>query len=154
MEVILKEDVIKLGRRGDKVAVAEGYGRNYLLPRRLAIEATPANLRNLEQMRAAAARQSAKDLESAQRQAQQLAALHLAFQRRAGEHGTLFGSVTSMDIAAELERHGFQLDRRRLHLPEPLKTTGKFKVPVQLHHDVTVELQVEIEAEKPAEDGE
>ncbi len=151
MEVILKQDVPKLGRRGDLVKVAEGYGRNYLLPHRLAIEATAANLKNIEQMRAAAARKSAAELTSARELAQQLEAQALVFQRRAGEQGTLFGSVTSMDVAAELERRGFNLDRRRIHLPEPIKSLGKYQVPAQLHAEVTIQLQVEVQPENPEE---
>ena len=151
MEVILKQDVPKLGHRGDVVKVAEGYGRNYLLPHHLAIEATAANLKNIEQMRAAAARKSAQEVSSARDLARQLEALSLVFLRRAGEHGALFGSVTSMDVAAALERHGFNLDRRRIHLPEPIKSLGKFEVPAQLHADVTVKLQVEVQPESTEE---
>lgn len=151
MEVILKQDVPKLGRRGDQVKVAEGYGRNYLLPHKLAIEATSANLKNVEQMRAASARKSAQELASAQNLAQQLEAQALVFQRRAGEHGTLFGSVTSMDVAAELERRGFALERRRIHLPDPIKTLGKYEVPAQLHAEVTIKLHVEVQPENPEE---
>jgi len=144
MEVILKEDVQKLGRRGDVVKVADGYGRNYLLPQHKAILATPANLKNIEQMRAAALRREAHDRDAAQALASHLSGQALSFVRRAGEHDTLFGSVTSMDIAQELENRGFQIERRRIELPEPIKTLGRFKVSVHLFRDVNAELAVEV----------
>ena len=147
MEVILKEDVPKLGSRGDVVKVAEGYGRNYLLPQKLAIEATAANKSVIEQMKAAAVRRQQRDKADAEALAKQLDAVALSFTRRAGDHDQLFGSVTSSDIAAELERKGFNLDRRKIHLDEPLKTTGEFKVPVRLFKDVTATLKVTVQKE-------
>src|SRR5947209_16927723 len=114
MEVILKEDVAKLGSRGDVVKVAEGYGRNYLLPRKLAIEATAANRAVVEQMKAASVRRSAKEKGEAEQLAKQFEGVRLSFTRRAGEHDHLFGSVTSADIAQELERKGFNIDRRKI----------------------------------------
>src|SRR6266567_4468937 len=122
MEVILKEDVPKLGSRGDVVKVAEGYGRNFLLPKKLAIEATQANKSVIEQMKAAAARRTQKDKAAAEALAGQLAAVTITLHRRSGEHEQLFGSVTSSDLAAELERKGFNIDRRKIHLDEPIKT--------------------------------
>lgn len=157
MEVILKQDVPKLGRRGDVVKVADGFGRNFLLPTRKAIAATPANLRNIEHMRAAAQREEARDQDAARALGGQLAQLRLRFERRAGENKTLFGSVTSMDLASALEERGFAIDRRKIELGEPIKTTGQFTVPVQLYRGVTAELQVEVVplaaegAEAPAE---
>lgn len=148
MEIILKEDVNKLGHKGDLVKVADGYARNYLLPHKLAILATPSNLKNIEQMRAAARRKEAKDVESAQGLAAQLAQVALRFTRRAGEHDTLFGSVTSMDIAAELAAQSFEIDRRKIELKEPLKALGRFKVPVHLYRNVIAELSVEIAREE------
>ncbi len=111
MEVILKEDVVKLGSRGDVVKVAEGYGRNYLLPRKLAIEATAANRAVVDQMKAAGLRRSAKEKGEAEQLAKQFEGVRLTFTRRAGEHDHLFGSVTAADIAQELERRGFKLHR-------------------------------------------
>src|SRR4051812_45152033 len=116
MEVILKEDVASLGSRGDVVKVAEGYGRNYLLPRKLAIQATKANRAVVEQMKASSLRRSAKEKGEAEQLAKQFEGVRLVFTRRAGEHDQLFGSVTSADIAAQLEKQGFNVDRRKLHL--------------------------------------
>ncbi len=151
MEVILKEDVPKLGSRGDVVKVAEGYGRNFLLPKKLAIEASRANKAVIEQMKAAAVRRSAKEKAQAEELSKQFDGLSVSFQRRAGEHDQLFGSVTSSDIAEALTRKGFDLDRRKIQLHEPLKTLGEFTVPVKLHKDVTTHLKVTIEKEAVAE---
>lgn len=147
MEVILKEDVIKLGSRGDVVKVAEGYGRNYLLPRKLAIEATVGNKKVIEQMRAAAVRRSAKEKAQAEELSKQFDGISVSFQRRSGEHDQLFGSVTSADIAEALEKKGFNVDRRKIQLHEPLKTVGEFTVPIKLHKEVTTHLKVMIEKE-------
>ena len=147
MEVILKEDVAKLGSRGDVVKVAEGYGRNFLLPRRLAIEATAGNKKVIEQMRAAALRRSATEKAQAEELSRQFDGLSVAFQRRSGEHDQLFGSVTSADLADALEKKGFNIDRRKIQLHETLKTLGEFTVPVKLHKDVTAHLKVVIEKE-------
>lgn len=151
MEVILKEDVAKLGSRGDVVRVAEGYGRNFLLPRKLAIEASRGNKAVIEQMKAAAVRRSAKEKAQAEELAKQFDGLAVSFQRRAGEHDQLFGSVTASDIAEALSKRGFNLDRRKIQLHEPLKTLGDFTVPVKLHKDVTTHLKVTIEKEAAPE---
>jgi large subunit ribosomal protein L9 len=145
MEVILKEDVAKLGSRGEVVKVAEGYGRNFLLPRKLAIEATPGNRKVIEQMRAAALRRSAKEKAQAEELAKQFEGLAVSFERRSGEHDQLFGSVTSGDISEALEKKGFDVDRRKVQLHEPLKSLGEFAVPIKLHKDVTAHLKVTIE---------
>jgi len=147
MEVILNEDVAKLGSRGDVVKVAEGYGRNYLLPRKLAIEATTANKAVIDQMKAAAVRRSAKEKSEAESLAKQFEGLSVAFQRRSGENVQLFGSVTSSDIAEALEKKSFHIDRRKIQLHEPLKSLGEFDVPVKLHKDVTTHVKVVIEKE-------
>jgi large subunit ribosomal protein L9 len=144
MEVILKEDVPKLGNRGDVVKVAEGYGRNFLLPKKLAIEASGANKAVIEQMKASAVRRSAKEKGDAEALAKQFNGVSLHFTRRAGEHDHLFGSVTSSDIASELEARGFNLDRRKIQLNEPLKNLGEFTVPIRLHRDVTTNIQVTV----------
>jgi large subunit ribosomal protein L9 len=151
MEVILKEDVHKLGSRGDVVKVADGYGRNYLLPRKLAIEATKANRAVIEQMKAAAVRRSAREKADAEALSSQFNNLSLSFQRRSGEHDQLFGSVTSADLAAEMEKKGFNVDRRKIQLHEPLKSLGEFTVPVKLHKDVTAHVRVVIEKEATEE---
>jgi large subunit ribosomal protein L9 len=147
MEVILKEDVAKLGSRGDLVKVAEGYGRNFLLPRKLAIEASAGNKTVIEQMRAAAVRRSAKEKAQAEELSKQFDGLSVAFQRKSGENDQLFGSVTSGDIADALTKKGFNLDRRKIQLHEPLKTLGEFTIPVKLHKEVTAHLRVVIEKE-------
>ncbi|MGA2904665.1 MAG: 50S ribosomal protein L9 [Candidatus Korobacteraceae bacterium] len=151
MEVILKEDVAKLGSRGDVVKVAEGYGRNYLLPRKLAIEATPANRAVIEQMKASAVRRLAREKGDAEAQGKQLAGVELGFTRKSGEHDQLFGSVTSADIARELEHKGFNIDRRKIQLDEPLKHVGEFNVSIKLHRDVIVPVKVTIQKEAVVE---
>jgi len=147
MEVILKEDVPKLGSRGEVVKVAEGYGRNYLLPRKLAIEATLANKAVIEQMKAAAVRRTAKEKTEAEALAKQFEGLSVSFHRKSGDNDQLFGSVTSSDIAEALEKKSFHIDRRKIQLHEPLKSLGEFDVPVKLHKDVTTHLKVVIEKE-------
>jgi large subunit ribosomal protein L9 len=151
MEVILKEDVASLGSRGDVVKVAEGYGRNYLLPRKLAIRASEGNKAVIEQMKAAAVRRSAKEKTGAEALAKQFEGLSVSFTRRAGEADQLFGSVTSGDIADALTKKGFDIDRRKIQVHEPLKSLGEFDVPVRLHKDVTTHLKVIIEKEEVAE---
>jgi large subunit ribosomal protein L9 len=150
MEVILKEDVPKLGHRGEVVKVAEGYGRNYLLPHKLAIEATAANRAVIEQMKQSAVRKSAVEKADSEALAKQLEGVTLAFQRKAGEKDHLFGSVTSSDIAEALERQGFNIDRRKIQLHESLKSLGEFDVPIKLHRDVTTRIKVTVEKEAEA----
>jgi large subunit ribosomal protein L9 len=147
MEVILKEDVEKLGHRGEIVKVAEGYGRNFLLPRKLAIEASGANKAVIEQMKAAAVRKSAKEKTGAEALAAQLNDVQLAFHRKVGDKEHLFGSVTSSDIAGALEAKGFNVDRRKIHLDDPLKSLGEFHVPVKLHREVTAHIKVTVSRE-------
>ena len=147
MEVILKEDVNKLGHRGDVVKVAEGYGRNYLIPHKLAIEATAGNKAVIEQMKASAVRKSAAEKGSAEALGQQLSAVALEFTRKSGEKEQLFGSVTSSDIAHALEAKGFTIDRRKIQLDDPIKTLGEFKVPVRLYRDVIAEVTVVVARE-------
>jgi large subunit ribosomal protein L9 len=151
MEVILKEDVTKLGSRGDVVKVAEGYGRNFLLPRKLAIEANAGNKAVIVQMKAASVRRSAKEKTQAEELAKQFDGLSVSFRRKSGEHDHLFGSVTSGDLADAVVKKGINLDRRQIQLHEPLKTLGEFTVPVKLHKEVTAHLKVVIEKEAVAE---
>jgi len=151
MEVILKEDVPKLGNRGEVVKVAEGYGRNFLLPKKLAIEANAANKAVIEQMKAAAVRRSAKEKSEAEELAKQFDGLEVKFQRKSGENDQLFGSVTSSDIAEALEKKSFHIDRRKIQLHEPLKIVGEFTIPVKLHKDVTTHLKVVVEKEAATE---
>jgi large subunit ribosomal protein L9 len=149
MEVILKEDVNKLGHRGDVVKVADGYGRNYLLPGKLAIEATAANKVVIEQMKASAVRKTAKEKVGAEQQATELSAVELVFERKVGENDQLFGSVTSSDIAHELEQKGYTLDRRKISLEEPLRSLGEYHVPVKLHREVTANVKVTVKGDQP-----
>jgi large subunit ribosomal protein L9 len=152
MEVILKEDVANLGHRGDVVKVAEGYGRNFLLPRKLAMQATQANKAVIEQMKAAAARRSATEKAQAEELVTKLEPIELSFTRKSGEAGHLFGSVTSADIAAELASKGFEIDRRKIQLSEPLKTVGDFTVGIKLHREVTAHVKVKVVAEAAEEE--
>ena len=148
MEVILKEDVNNLGHRGDVVKVAAGYGRNYLLPQNLAMEANANNKAVIEQMKNSAVRKSAKEKTEAEALVAQLDAVALNFARKTGENDHLFGSVTSSDIAQQLEEKGFTIDRRKIHLDEPLKSLGDFLVPVRLHREVTAHIKVVVQAEE------
>lgn len=147
MEVILKEDVTNLGHRGDVVKVADGFGRNYLLPQKLALEATAANKAVIVQMKASAVRKSAKEKTEAEALVAQLDALSLSFTRKTGENDHLFGSVTSADIAQQLEAKGFNIERKKIHLQEPLKSLGEFLVPVKLHREVTAHVKVNVIAD-------
>jgi large subunit ribosomal protein L9 len=147
MEVILKEDVANLGHRGDVVKVADGYGRNFLLPRKLAMQATAANKAVIEQMKNAAARRSATEKAQAEELVTKLEPVVLSFTRKSGEAGHLFGSVTSADIAAELVTKGFEVDRRKIQLDEPLKSVGEFNVAIKLYREVTAHVKVKVFAE-------
>ena len=144
MEVILKEDVNNLGHRGDVVKVADGYGRNFLLPKKLAMEATAANKAVIEQMKASAVRRSAKEKAEAEALVAQLNTVALVFERKVGENDHLFGSVTSADIAHQLEAKGFTIDRRKIQLEEPIRTLGEHKVSIKLHREVTAEITVNV----------
>jgi large subunit ribosomal protein L9 len=155
MEVILKEDVNKLGHRGDVVKIADGYGRNYLLPGKLAIEATPANKAVIEQMKGSAVRKLAKEKVIAEDLSKKLESVELVFERKVGENDHLFGSVTSGDIAHQLEEKGYTIDRRKISLEEPLKSLGEFHVPIKLHREVTSHIKVTIKGEElPGETAE
>jgi large subunit ribosomal protein L9 len=147
MEVILKEDVVNLGHRGDVVKVADGYGRNFLLPRKLALQATAANKAVIEQMKAAAARRSATEKAQAEELLVKLQTVALSFTRKAGENGQLFGSVTSADIAAELTAKSFDVDRRKIQLTDPLKSLGEYTVALKLHREVTAHIKVQVVAD-------
>jgi large subunit ribosomal protein L9 len=149
MEVILKEDVQKLGHRGDVVKVADGYGRNYLLPGKLAIEATAANKAVIEQMKSSAIRKSAKEKAQSEELSKQMQEVELIFERKVGENEHLFGSVTSGDIAQQLEAKGFTVDRRKIALEDPLRTLGEFHVPIKLHREVTTHVKVVVKSDAP-----
>ena len=143
-QVLLREDIDILGARGEIVRVKAGYARNYLLPRKLAVEATANNVRQIEGEKAALAKREAKERGTAELQASQLQKLTLKFERKVGEAGVLYGSVTSIDIAHELKDQGYEVDRRKIVLREPIKRFGSYTVPVRLHRDVTVELPIQV----------
>jgi large subunit ribosomal protein L9 len=148
MQIILQEDVEKLGTRGELVEVAEGYARNFLLPRKLGLEATAGNLKRLEKMRANFAKKEATEKEAAQKQAEQLAAVSLEFTRKAGENDQLFGSVTSGDVAEALAAKGFEIDKKRIVLAEPIKIMGEYEIPVKLHREVTQNVKLSVKKEE------
>ena len=144
MEIILKEHVENLGQRGDIVKVAEGYARNYLLPRKLALAVTDSNKRQVERERKIADAREAEDRTRAEAVASRLANVEISISRRVGEHDTLYGSVTAADIAEALEKQGFDIDKRRVQLAEPLKQLGDFTVPIKTHRDVTAQVKVAV----------
>jgi large subunit ribosomal protein L9 len=148
MEVILREDVEKLGTRGQLVKVASGYARNFLLPKRLAVAATESNKKIVEQERQAHLRREAKVAGEAGDLAKLMAAVVVTISQKAGENGQLFGSVTSKDIAEALEAQGYTIERRKIALEEPIKSLGEFKVPLRLHREVTIEIPVNVVKEE------
>ena len=148
MEVILREHVENLGRRGEIVKVAPGYARNYLLPRKLALAVTEANKKQIERERAAAEARDAEERGQAEAMAQRIAQLEIEIARRVGENETLYGSVTSADIAHALEAKGFEIEKRRIQLADPLKALGETTVPVKIPRDVTAQLRVKVVPEQ------
>lgn len=147
MEIILQEDVEKLGNRGQVVTVKEGYARNYLLPRKLAVPANASNMKRLEKMRAAFAKKEATERESAQQQATQLATVALKLSRKAGENNQLFGSVTSGDIADALKAQGYEIDKRKIELNDPIKLVGEYPITLKLYRDVTATVMLTVDRE-------
>ncbi|MEN6534212.1 MAG: 50S ribosomal protein L9 [Bryobacteraceae bacterium] len=148
MEVILREDIEKLGSRGEVVKVTAGYARNFLLPRRLAVEATEANKKIVEQERQAHLRREAKEKSEAEDLAKLLSAVTVSMSQKAGEQDQLFGSVTAKDIAEALEKQNYTIERRKIQMVEPIKQLGEFKVPIRLHRDVTAEITVVVSKEE------
>jgi large subunit ribosomal protein L9 len=148
MEVILREDIEKLGHRGEVVKVAPGFARNFLLPKKLAVQATAANKKIVEQERDAYLRREAKAKNEAEDLGKMLSSVVVTITQRAGEEGHLFGSVTAKDIADGLERQNYTIDRRKIQLDDPIKNTGEYKVPVRLHREVTAEITVNVLAEQ------
>src|ERR1700732_3109836 len=147
MEIILQEDIDKLGHRGDIVTVKPGYARNFLLPRKLGIEATSGNMKALERIRKSLAKKTATELEAAQKQAALVNGVALHFTRKTGENDQLFGSVTSGDIADSLAAQGFKIDKRQLQLKEPVKARVEYPVTVKIFRDVSAEVKVHVEKE-------
>jgi large subunit ribosomal protein L9 len=144
MEVILREHVDNLGRRGDIVKVAEGYARNYLLPRNLALAVTESNKRQIERERKVAEAREAEEKGQAESLAQRITQLELEIARRVGENETLYGSVTSADVAHALQAKGFDIDKRKIQLPEPIKALGESTVPVKIHREVVAQVRVKV----------
>ena len=147
MQIILQEDIEKLGHRGDVVTVKPGYARNFLLPQKLAVEATAGNLKAIERIRTSLAKKTATELEAAQKQAALLNGVALKFTRKTGENDQMFGSVTSADIAEGLAAQGLKIDKRQAQLGEPLKTIGEFPVTIKVFRDVTAQIKVTVEKE-------
>jgi large subunit ribosomal protein L9 len=148
MEVILREDIATLGSRGSVVKVAPGYARNFLLPKRLAVAATEANRKIIEQEREAHLRREAKAHSDAQGLAQIMSNVTLTFRQRVGENNHLFGSVTAKDIADALEAQKYHIDRRKIQLDEPIRTVGEHTVSIRLHQDVSTDIKVVVEPEQ------
>ncbi len=148
MQVILREDIEKLGKIGDLVKVKEGFGRNYLIPQKKAIEATPKNVNAMEHARKMVADRLRKLKKEATADADRIKGLSVTIKAKSGEEGKLFGSVTSMDIAEAMKAQGVAIDKRKISLEEPIKRLGEFSVPVKLHTDVTVEIKVTVVAEE------
>ena len=148
MEVILREDIDKLGARGEVVKVAPGYARNFLLPKKLAVAATESNKKIVEQERHAHVRKEAKQQGEAEELSKLLSGVTVTISQKAGENDQLFGSVTSKDVADALAAKGYNIDRRKIQLDDPIKSLGEFKVPVKLHKDVTAEVTVVVAKEE------
>ena len=147
MQIILQEDIEKLGARGEVVSVKEGYARNFLLPRKLALEASPGNLKRLEKIRTTLAKRTSTERDQAQKQAELLKDVTLTFSRKAGENDQLFGSVTAGDIAEALAAQGFEIDKRRIELPEPIKVVGQYEITAKLVHGVAAGFKVNVSRE-------
>jgi large subunit ribosomal protein L9 len=147
MEVILREHVDNLGKRGEVVKVADGYARNYLLPRKLALVVTDGNKKQIERERAKFEVKEGEERKVAESMAARVASLEIAIGRRVGENDVLFGSVTAADIASALEAKGFEVDRRKLQLPDAIKKLGEYDVPLKLHRDVVATVKVKVVAE-------
>ncbi|MFN0280238.1 MAG: 50S ribosomal protein L9 [Pyrinomonadaceae bacterium] len=145
--ILLREEIDNLGGRGDVVKVKAGYARNFLLPKGFATLATKGNVKQIEQERAALLKRAAADRETAEAQREQMSSITLEFERKAGEHGTLFGSVTSMDIAEALQAKGYEIDRRKIVIKDAIKETGEYTVNVKLYRDVILSLPVNVTAE-------
>lgn len=147
MQIILQEDIDKLGHRGDVVTVKPGYARNYLLPRSLAIEATAGNMKALERIRTSLAKKTATELEAAKKQADLLSGVSVSFKRKTGENDQMFGSVTTADISEALAAQGFKVDKRQVQLADPIKTIGEHDVTIRVFRDVTARVKAVVEKE-------
>jgi large subunit ribosomal protein L9 len=147
VEVILRETIENLGRAGQVVKVADGYARNYLLPKKLAYLATPGNRKVIEAERQSLLRKEARQKEDSEKLQQLLDKVEITVRRKVGEHNALYGSVTNSDVAEELEKKGFQIEKRKIHMDDHIKTTGEFSIPIRLFKDVTAHIKLKVEAE-------
>jgi large subunit ribosomal protein L9 len=150
MEIILRETIDSLGRAGEVVKVADGYARNYLLPRKLAYPATPGNLKVIEFERQSLLRKEAKQKGDAEKLQQLLEGVEISIRRKVGEQDALYGSVTNSDVAEELEKKGFQIEKRKIHMDDHIKALGEYSIPVRLFKDVTAHVKLKVEAETEA----
>jgi large subunit ribosomal protein L9 len=144
MQIILQEDIEKLGNRGDVVTVKPGYARNFLLPHKLAIEATAGNMKALERIRGSLAKKTATELDAAKTQAELLTGVSLKFTRKTGENDQMFGSVTTADISDGLKAQGFEVDKRQIQLKDPVKALGEYPVTVKVFRDITAEIKIHV----------
>jgi large subunit ribosomal protein L9 len=147
MDVILRETIDNLGRAGQVVKVADGYARNYLLPRKLAYSATPGNLKVIEFERQALLKKEARQKEDAEKLQQMLDKVEIVIRRKVGEQNALYGSVTNSDVADELEKKGYEIEKRKIHMDDHIKTIGDFSIPIRLFKDVTAHVKLKVEAE-------
>jgi large subunit ribosomal protein L9 len=147
MEVILRETIDNLGRAGQTVKVADGYARNYLLPRKLAYLATPGNVKVIESERQSLLKKESKQKEDSEKLKEMLDAVEIVIRRKVGEHNALYGSVTNSDVAEELEKKGYEIEKRKIHMDDHIKTIGEFSIPIRLFKDVTAHVKLKVEAE-------
>jgi len=150
MEIILRETIDNLGRAGEVVKVADGYARNYLLPKKLAYVATPGNVKVIEAERQSLLRKEAKQKEDAEKLQQMLEAVEVTIRRKVGEQDALYGSVTNSDVAEALEKKGFEIEKRKIHMEDHIKTVGEFSIPIRLFKDVTAHIKLKVEPETEA----
>ncbi len=147
MEIILRETIDNLGRAGQIVKVADGYARNYLLPRKLAYPATAGNMKVIEFERQSLLRKETRQKEDAEKLKTMLDPVEIVIRRKAGEHNALYGSVTNADVADELEKKGFQVEKRKIHMDDHIKALGEYSIPIRLFKDVTASVKLKVEAE-------
>lgn len=150
MEIILRETIDSLGRAGEVVKVADGYARNYLLPKKLAYPVTPGNLKVIEFERQSLLRKEAKQKGDAEKLQQMLEGVEISIRRKVGEQDALYGSVTNSDVAEELEKKGFQIEKRKIHMDDHIKALGEYSIPIRLFKDVTAHVKLKVEAETEA----
>jgi large subunit ribosomal protein L9 len=150
MEIILRETIDSLGRAGEVVKVADGYARNYLLPKKLAYPVTPGNLKVIQFERQSLLRKEAKQKEDSEKLCQMLEQVEITIRRKVGEQAALYGSVTNSDVAEELEKKGFQIEKRKIHMDDHIKTLGEYSIPIRLFKDVTAHVKLKVEAETEA----